>query len=128
MSTQEASEAFRTLYEAWRPTAIVLGAPRITIGALDAIGNLKLRVPDDLSVMGFGDQAWMNGWGPGLSTIRMPVRDLALACGSFLLRRIREKSRETALGRADFCQTMHRPSLILRGSTAPPCPTPAAVP
>jgi LacI family transcriptional regulator len=115
----DAHDAFRVLYEAARPTAIVLGAPRIAIGALEAIGDLGLRVPDDLSVIGFGDQAWMKGWGPGLSTIRMPARDLALACGSFLLRRIREKSRE--LQRlTDLCQTLHRPALVLRGSAAAP--------
>lgn len=114
----QATTAFTSLYQAQRPTAVVLGAPRIAIGTLDAIGTLGVRVPEELSVIGFGDQPWMKGWGPGLSTIRMPARDMALACGSFLLRRIRETVRADT--GSDLCQTLHRPSLVVRGSSRAP--------
>lgn len=116
----DAHKAFRALYKAHTPTAIVFGAPLIAMAALDAIGELGLRVPDDLSVTGFGDQAWMKGWGPGLTTIRTPVRDLALAGGSFLLRRIREKTNNSSQRSGELSQALHRPSLVVRGSTAPP--------
>jgi DNA-binding LacI/PurR family transcriptional regulator len=116
----EANKAFRGLYKAHKPSAVVLGAPLIAIGALEAIGELGLRVPDDLSVTGFGDQAWMKGWGPGLTTIRTPVRDLALAGGSFLLRRISDKASSPSQRSGELTQALHRPSLIVRGSTAAP--------
>jgi len=114
----EAGNAFGVLYERQRPTAIVLGAPRIAIGTLEEIGTRGLRVPGDISVVAFGDHPWMTGWGPSLTTIRMPARALALACGSLLLRRINERSAGHDGERMDPCQTLYRPSLIVRGSTA----------
>lgn len=116
----DAHRAFRELYKAHKPSAVVLGAPLIAVGALEAIGDLGLRVPDNLSVTGFGDQAWMKGWGPGLTTIRTPVRDLALAGGSFLLRRINEKANSSSQRGSELTQALHRPSLVVRGSTSAP--------
>jgi LacI family transcriptional regulator len=107
------ASAFESLWAlSERPTAIVTGGARLSAGVLDMVGRLQLRVPEDISIVGYGDAPW---WNTGLSTISLPVRDIALTCGDFLLRRIRGRSNDAS---AAVYQATHAPSLVLRSSTA----------
>jgi LacI family transcriptional regulator len=108
-----ASGAFRKVFEAARPSAMVLGGPRITLGAVEAIREMGLDVPRDISLVGFGDRAWMRWWGPGLTTVALPARELALACGDRLVTLLRG-------GIVDRPAGLFAPTLLLRGSTASP--------
>lgn len=108
-----ASGAFRQVFEAARPSAIVLGGPRITLGAVEAIRDMGLDVPGDISLVGFGDRAWMRWWGPGLTTVALPARELALACGERLVALL--SGVPVVPPARPFA-----PVLMLRGSTAPP--------
>jgi LacI family transcriptional regulator len=90
---------------------MVLGGPRITLGAAEAVGELGLRVPAELSLVGFGHRAWMRWWGPGLTTVALPARDLALACGQHLTALLRTAPRAASAA-------MQSPLLLRRGSTA----------
>lgn len=112
------------LEELWRlsnpPTAVVTAGAQLTSGALEAIGRLGIAVPAQLSVVGFGDAPWFRWWGPGLTTIALPVYDLSLACGEYLVRQIQARDRKTG-DRSDpdlRYQAMHRPTLVLRSSTS----------
>lgn len=107
----EAFGAFRRLFEATRPSGMVLGGPRITLGAAEAVRDLGLRVPEDLSLVGFGDRAWMRWWGPGLTTVALPARDLALACGQHLTALLRTAPHSASAA-------IQSPTLLHRGSTA----------
>ncbi len=110
-----AADAFASLWQqADRPTAVVTAGSRLCAGVLEAIKHLKLAVPHDLSVVGFGDAPW---WYADLSTIGLPVREIAMACGEFLLRHIRDHRGGDP--NAPVYQAIHRPSLVLRASTAP---------
>ena len=100
-----------------RPTALVLGGGRLTLGALKAIDDLGLSVPGDLSLVGFGDPDWYCWYGPGLTTLGLPVRDLAFAASDLLMRRVREQ----AQGRVSDdppAEATFPTALIVRGSTA----------
>lgn len=112
------SEAFEKLWGiADRPTALVTGGARLTAGALDAITRLKIKVPSDLSVVGYGD---IPVWGMGLTTVSLPVREIALTCGEYLIRRIRDSAREVDdVDKAPYHMS-HTPVLVVRDSTAPP--------
>jgi LacI family transcriptional regulator len=98
-----------------RPTAAVTAGSRLCAGVLETIGKLNLRIPTDISVVGFGDAPW---WYTELSTISLPAREIAMACGEFLLRRIRDGRREADTADNHVYQAIHRPSLVLRASTA----------
>ena len=111
-----AADAFAALWrQSDRPTAVVVGGSRLCAGVLGQIGKLKLHVPQDVSVVGFGDAPW---WYTDLSTISLPAREIALSCGEFLLRRIRDPRRDGGAPSPVY-QAVHRPSLVLRASTAP---------
>jgi DNA-binding LacI/PurR family transcriptional regulator len=111
-----AADAFASLWRLPdRPTAVVTAGSRLCAGVLEVVGRLKLKVPRDVSVVGFGDAPW---WYTDLTTISLPAREIAMACGEFLLRRIRDHRRDDP--NAPVYQAIHRPSLVLRASTAPP--------
>jgi LacI family transcriptional regulator len=90
---------------------------QITLGAAEQVMAMKIDVPRSLSVIGYGDGPWQQWWGPGLTTLRLPVEDLATGCGLWLLHSMRA-------GRPPMSKNPHiaiSPSvLVKRGSTAPP--------
>ncbi len=59
-----------------RPTAIFCANDEIAIGAIRAIKAAGLRVPEDISVMGFDDQRIAGMYDPPLTTIHVPITDL----------------------------------------------------
>ena len=99
------------------PTAIVTTSVQITLGAAEQVIAMNIDVPRSLSVIGYGDGPWQQWWGPGLTTLRLPVEDLATGCGLWLLHSMRT-------GRSTSSKDPHvaiSPSLLVkRGSTAPP--------
>jgi DNA-binding LacI/PurR family transcriptional regulator len=60
-----------------RPTAAFIAADEIAIGLLAAAHRLNVRVPEDLSVVGFDDIAAASRTVPTLTTVRTPVDKLA---------------------------------------------------
>lgn len=110
------SATARLLSLAERPTAIVAANSLLTLGALEAVHDAGVTVPDDLSLIGFGDLDWFRLWGPGLTTVSLPIRDLAEAAAAHLMDQIHASANET---RAPLAMTLPT-NLLLRGSTAPP--------
>jgi DNA-binding LacI/PurR family transcriptional regulator len=100
------------------PTAIVLGTADLTQGGIEALRAGEVAVPAAVSVVGFGDPSWFKLWGPGISTIGVPLVELAEAAVSLLLRQIGPHG-ETS-GSQSQTQIVLDPFLILRGTTAPP--------
>jgi LacI family transcriptional regulator len=99
-----------------RPTAVVMSTSRGTEGALEALRLQATSVPAELSVVGFNDSPAIAWWGPGLTTMRMPVREVASASAAHLIR-ILGASKSTAAPALGMV-TQYPPSLIVRGSTA----------
>ncbi len=101
-----------------KPTALVFGSAELTLGALQALHALRLQWPQDVSLVGYHDPAWFELTSHGITTVRLPVHDIAATAASVLL------SRATgSAGRApDSEQPVNiefTPTLALRGSTAP---------
>lgn len=97
-----------------RPTAIFVVNNLMTTGALQAIHELGLRIPEDLSVVGFDDMPWLSLLTPPLTAVRQPVYEIGRAAAQLLFERINldtvGPNREIVL----------QPELIVRGSAAPP--------
>ena len=77
-----------------RPTAIFCFNDWMAVGAMRAAQERGLRVPDDVSVMGYGDVVWASYLTPTLTTIRQPLTDMGRAAVS-LLARVRAGERGT---------------------------------
>jgi LacI family transcriptional regulator len=95
------------------PTAIFGFNDNVAIGALQAARERGLRVPEDLSVVGFDDVEAAEIVTPALTTIRQPLAEMGRMAVS-LLERLLEGQRIEAL------HVELRTQLVVRASTAPP--------
>jgi LacI family transcriptional regulator len=99
------------------PTAVLTTSVQVTLGAAEQLMAMKVEVPGALSFIGFGDGPWQQWWGPGLTTLRLPVEELATSCGLWFLHSLRtgrwNSGKEPHFA---ICPT----TLVKRGSTAPP--------
>ncbi|GAB3965219.1 LacI family DNA-binding transcriptional regulator [Actinoallomurus acanthiterrae] len=93
-------------------TAICCGSDMMAIGAIRAARQRGLRVPADVSVIGFDDSPLMAYVDPPLTTVRQPVRDMALVAVRSLLDEIQ------GVG-APHTELVFRPELVVRSSTGP---------
>lgn len=62
-----------------RPTAIFASNDEMAAGALEAVQKFDLKVPDNVSVVGFDDDILASVTVPALTTIRQPVEEMAKA-------------------------------------------------
>ncbi|MBD0671877.1 LacI family transcriptional regulator [Streptomyces sp. CBMA156] len=91
-------------------TAIVCGSDMMALGAIRAVRQRGLSVPQDVSVVGFDDSPLIAFTEPPLTTIRQPVEAMATAAVDALL----EEVGGNAAQRGEF---MFQPELVMRGST-----------
>jgi LacI family transcriptional regulator len=95
------------------PTAIFAFNDNIAVGAIQAARARGLRVPEDLSVIGFDDVENATIVSPALTTVRQPLAEMGRTAVSLLIR---------LLERHRF-ETLHlelATRLVVRESTAPP--------
>jgi LacI family transcriptional regulator len=76
-----------------RATAVMCGNDLIAIGVLRAAQQLGIRVPEDLSVVGFDDIPWAAIVTPALTTINQPVSEMASVALRLLLDRLEKPDR-----------------------------------
>jgi LacI family transcriptional regulator, galactose operon repressor len=88
-STESADRATRKLFAlADPPTALAAGNNLTTIGAMHALRELGLRVPDDVALVGFDDFEWADYFEPRLTVIAQPCREIGREAASLLVKRI----------------------------------------
>lgn len=68
-----------------RPTAVVAPNDQVAIGMIRALHERGLRVPGDVSVVGFDDTPLASYTVPSLTTVAVPMRDLGRAAVDLLL-------------------------------------------
>jgi DNA-binding LacI/PurR family transcriptional regulator len=97
-----------------RPSALIVGNNLMTIGALQAIREAKLRIPRDIALVAFDDPIWAELIDPPLTTLAQPVRRMATEATELLLERV-------AGSRTEPRRTVHAFELRVRAScgTAP---------
>lgn len=95
-----------------RPTAVFAGSDLQAIGVLEAAAGLGLRIPEDVSVVGYDDVAVAKWSRPALTTVHQPLRKMAEAACEMLLRLHAGASATTRMELAT--------SLVVRRSTAAP--------
>lgn len=96
------------------PTAVFTHNDVLAMGAIHAIYDAGLKVPDDISVVGYDDTISATYLNPPLTTIKFPVAEMGRRAGEMILELAQEKGSLPA-------QTITLPvELVIRGSTAPP--------
>lgn len=109
-------EATRKLLAARKPfTALFAFNDISAMGAIRALREAKLHVPDDVSVVGFDDIQSAAYQNPALTTVRQPLREMGRIAAETLLRRIRRSASDSHGG-----ETTVEPKLIVRQTTGRP--------
>jgi LacI family transcriptional regulator len=108
---REAAEYLLDLPEP--PTAIFAFNDNIAIGAVQAARSRGLRVPEDLSIVGFDDVEHATIVTPELTTVRQPLAEMGRTAVSLLIRLLERQRFETL-----HVELATR--LVVRDSTAPP--------
>jgi DNA-binding LacI/PurR family transcriptional regulator len=113
-SVEGGREAIRELLaRAKPPTGVICSSDLMAIGVLQEATARGIRVPEQLSVVGFdGIDAtrWTN---PPLTTVEQPIEEIA----DTAVNALKSLIEDPAKGLPDFS---FRPQLAVRGSTAPP--------
>ena len=86
-----AYQAMQTLLPQ-KPTAVFVASDTMAMGAIKAIREAGLRIPEDISVVGFDDLQSSSFTAPPLTTVRQPVYQLGSTAASLLIDLIEGKS------------------------------------
>ncbi|MGF7012460.1 ribose transport system substrate-binding protein [Lachnospiraceae bacterium PF1-22] len=85
---EAAIEAIRKFYNQMQPTGIVCCGNHLTFLCLKAIQSLGLECPQDISIIGFGDDAWSELLSPSLTVLSQNTEEIAYRACNMLLNRL----------------------------------------
>ena len=94
------------------PTAVFAGSDETAVGVVEAARARGLRIPEDLSVVGFDDTQIARLSSPALTTVRQPLREMGMVA-------LRTAMRLAADEEADSHHVELATELVVRQSTAP---------
>jgi LacI family transcriptional regulator len=95
------------------PTAIFTASNLIAIGAVKALRERRLRLPDDLSLVCFDDVIGGELIGPGIAAVVQPTYEMGTAAAELLIRRLEDPE-------AAVEERVLPTALLRRGSIGPP--------
>lgn len=93
-----------------RPTAVFIASDAVAIGALNALFENHIQVPEDMAIIGFDDIALARYLNPPLTTVHLPAYSLGLGAASLLIQQLNQDDSENT---QIFLQT----KLIIRRSS-----------
>ncbi|AIE84449.1 LacI family DNA-binding transcriptional regulator [Fimbriimonas ginsengisoli] len=96
-----------------RPTAIFCPQDSIAASAMRAAEDLGLRIPDDVSLVGFDDVARAKSLHPPLTTLRQQLREIGVCAATKLFEQIADPTHPPA-------DVIFDVQFVRRASTAPP--------
>lgn len=75
------------------PTALFTGNNLITLGALDTIHSMSLKIPKDVAIIGFDDMPWSSSLNPPLTAVSQPGYEIGKRAVELLIQRLEEPER-----------------------------------
>jgi DNA-binding LacI/PurR family transcriptional regulator len=77
------------------PPAVFIASDVVAFGAIQAIRQHGLTIPEDIAIVGFDDVSIAQYMDPALTTIRLPANQIGKKAGELSLRLINHGSSET---------------------------------
>jgi LacI family transcriptional regulator len=97
-----------------RPTAVICGNAHLAVGALLEALAMGLRVPDEISIVGYDDIEVMSHLPVPVTTVRVPGQDIGRIAAQVLVARLE--------GRAVDLPLESEAEIVVRASSGPPPP------
>ncbi|GAB3596588.1 LacI family DNA-binding transcriptional regulator [Angustibacter peucedani] len=91
-------------------TGLVCASDPLALGAIRAVRRARLRVPEDVSVVGYDDSALMSCTEPPLTTVRQPIEAMGRAAVDLLLRQVAGEQTQPD-------ELLFEPELVVRRSS-----------
>ena len=79
------------------PDAIFCASDSLAAGALDALHELRVRVPEEVSVVGFDNRYFSSHQRPPLTTVALPLYEMGLLAGEMLLNAIQGRPQQAEI-------------------------------
>jgi len=111
-SSRSGYESGLAMLETLRPTAVFAANDQMALGLLRALQVAGLRVPGDVSVVGFDDIPESGYFSPPMTTVRQDFPELGRRTMALVLR--------VLAGELEASEPLVRPRLVVRSSTAAP--------
>jgi LacI family transcriptional regulator len=93
-----------------RCSAIVAGNDLIAVGAIQKLQELSVRVPQDISIVGFNGMPFSDMFNPPLTTVAIPHKNLGEQAARLLLEEVGHPGGPKQ-------KVLLTPTLLVRGST-----------
>lgn len=103
----------RLLESEFPPTGILVAGTHVFAGAMMAIRDADLRIPDDISIIAYDESAFSQLLSPGIDAITRDILGIGTMAGQLLLSRLDE-------GRTDTVEVSISTHYVERESVAPP--------
>ncbi len=101
-----------------RITAFMVASSRQLMGVLHALKSARLRIPEDVSVIGYGDAEWLDLTTPSISAVALPVKEMSDRATEILFSVLADKSVQAG-SRRRSADSIFKPRLLVRESTGP---------
>ena len=75
------------------PRAVLVANNLMTLGALQTIHERRLRIPEDVAIIGFDDMPWAMSLWPPLTAVAQPAEELGRSAAELLLERMKDPRR-----------------------------------
>lgn len=96
-------------------TAVFISNYEMTLGAMIELNELGIRIPEEMSVIGFDNIEFAKACIPRLSIVTQPTKELGRRAAELMLERLEEK------GQAEF-ETVRLPTSFVEGRSVSRCP------
>src|SRR5205814_942766 len=106
--------ALQLLQDSPRPTAVFCATDPIAMKVYVAANRLGLKIPDDLSVVGYADFSFSEDMLPPLTTVRQDPYQIGTVAAKMLLDRVLDRLADISPQKLRL-----KPEAIIRQSTAP---------
>jgi LacI family transcriptional regulator len=110
---RRAGEEVARLPAARRPTAAFCANDLLALGFLQEMARQRIRVPDDIAIVGYDDIGFAAAAAVPLSSVRQPREELGRAAMELLLDEVEHKDGHT------HRQVVLQPDLVVRDSSQP---------
>jgi LacI family transcriptional regulator len=109
----DAEEQIGRLLDDEAPTALFAANNLLAEQAWNVLRRRGLRLPDEISLVGFDDVPWMAMVEPGITVVAQPTVEMGRRAAQLLLARAESPASRASVDILD-------PELVVRGSTGPP--------